>query len=256
MFPVLSRRACSLDRMRAEGRRYGKLLEPRRLATSLTLIFSLLLGFNASVAADTVGALYDDFTGSTYTLRDGGMSPNGLWLNVWNGFGSSGVEYVNGNYVFFEEPRAPRGGNSHSVLVVGTQKFQDHEISLDVKTVKQLRTRQNPRPWEVAWLLFRYTDTSHYYYFILKTNGVELGKKDGSSAQVFLYTANQPTLQIGSWSHWHIRVVGNHITISVNGVQVIDFYDQGMSPQLSKGALGLYCEDSRVNFDNVYVAQL
>src|ERR1043166_7572377 len=35
--------------------------------------------------------MYDDFEGATYSLKDGEKSPNGKWLDKYNGYGSIGV---------------------------------------------------------------------------------------------------------------------------------------------------------------------
>lgn len=223
--------------------------------STTVLAFAFLLSLAVVAVADNIGTMYDDFCCQTYTLIDGQTSPNGKWVNIWNGFGSSGVEQLaDGNYVFFEQPKTAKGTNTYSTLVASTQTFSDFEVSMDVKTVKQLKTRA--RPWEVAWALFRYTNTSNYYYFTYKTNGIELGKKQGSLGQIFLYTASNPKLTIGQWNHWHIKVVGNHIQVWIDGNLVVDFVDQNMAPQLASGSINMYTEDARVNFDNIYISVL
>jgi hypothetical protein len=88
---------------------------------------------------------------------------------------------------------------------------------------------------------------------------VELGKKDcdtctnSDQGQIFLYSNNNPSLKVGEWSSWEVKAIGNHISIAVNGTQVVDFTDAGMSRKLAKGSIGLYDEDADVNFDNVHI---
>ena len=218
---------------------------------------------NIATVSITVGSLYDNFEGGKYTLSDGQTSPNGKWLDNFNGFGSAGVQDdgTGTNNVFFETPAVSTStGQTHSTLVTSTQKWGNFELDIDVKTVQQLRQNSAPNPWEVAWIFFRQTDTFHYYAFLVKPNGIEFDKKDCNTCtdpvqgQQFLVTASSPTLKIGGWSHWKITAIGNHITISVDGNKVIDYVDQSMSQQLSSGAIAMYTEDANVNFDNVHVS--
>ena len=113
---------------------------------------------------------------------------------------------------------------TQAALVKSTGSFCDYVLNLDVKTVKQLRENTPPNAWETAWILFRYTDTFHYYWFLVKPNGIELGKKDCDTCsdpvdgQQFLVTKETCKLNLNQWAHWKIDVVGNHIMISVNGI--------------------------------------
>jgi hypothetical protein len=99
--------------------------------------------------------------------------------------------------------------------------------------------------------MFRFRDLANYYYFILKPNGYELGKKQGSDAQIFLATGDQPRLALGKSYRIQIRAVGARLRVSVNGVQVLDFTDPHPLPA---GSVGLYEEDSQVRFDSVAVS--
>jgi hypothetical protein len=217
---------------------------------------------NSQLSATVGSNLYDNFEGGTYTLSDGQTSPNGKWIDNFNGFGSAGVQDdgTGTNKVFFERPATSTSpSQTHSTLVTSTQKWGNFDLDIDVKTVQQLRQNSSPNPWEVAWIFFRQSDTFHYYAFLVKPNGIEFDKKDCNTCtdhvqgQQFLVTASSPTLKIGGWSHWKITAIGNHITISVDGNKVVDYVDQTMSQQLSSGAIAMYTEDANVNFDNVFV---
>jgi hypothetical protein len=201
---------------------------------------------------------YDNFGSGVYTLHDEDISPNKKWKCLWNGYGLSGVKKDVGNRnIFFMYPSISQSPDqTSSNLVKSTKIFSDFEFSIDTKTIQQLRKNGSPNPWEVAWIMFRFTDITYYcyYYFTVKTNGIELGKYDGGEpikGQQFLYTAEIPKVTINKWSTWRINVVGNHILIYVDNIKVVDYIDNTISERLKSGSIGLYNEDASVEFDNV-----
>jgi hypothetical protein len=217
--------------------------------------------------------LYDDFEEPSYLITDNQTSPNGKWFNKYSGFGICGTATVessssstssnNNNTVFYEKPKTSTDRNeTHAALTLTTQVFEDLEMHLKVKTSQQLRQNSTPNPWEVAWLMWRYQDDWHHYYFTLKPNGIELGKKQNENhaeAQIFLYTANEPKLQMNEWNTWYIKMSGNHIEvwleIADNSWQrVVNYYDD--DPIIGQGKIGLYTEDASVQFDDVYISPL
>jgi hypothetical protein len=209
--------------------------------------------------------LYDDFESGVYTLKDGQVSPNKKWANIYNGGGSSGVrnELDTSNNVFFMYPNIAKAAyETFANLVTTTRNFSNFNMSLDVNTVKQQRDNPSPNAWETAWVLFRYTDDFHYYWFVQKPTGIDLGKKDCDTCtdpfdgQEFLYTDEIPALKLGEWSKWRISAIGNNITVSLNGTELVDFTDIDMSPQLGSGSIGLYDEDAAVAFDNVRIKEI
>ncbi|HEY7111023.1 MAG TPA: family 16 glycoside hydrolase, partial [Nitrososphaeraceae archaeon] len=202
--------------------------------------------------------LYDDFEGGTYILSDGQKSPNGKWINRYNGFGQVGVkEESNGNNILYEFPQTSKQkGETHASLLLSTQKVSNGIIEFDMRTDKQLRINDPPNTWEAAWVMWRYVDDFHHYYFVLKTNGIEFGKKDTSchcEEQVFLKTGSSPKLQMGTWTHVKISSIGAHTSIWLNGVLVVDMDDPSYSrtADMSSGFVGLYNEDAAVSFDNI-----
>ena len=123
-----------------------------------------------------------------------------------------------------------------------------------MRTVRQLRTGTAPNPWEVGWTLWHQTDNTHFYYFILKPNGWELGKADPAyaGAQRFLATGGQ----VFSPSAWHtvrVRQVGSAMTVWVDGSPVASFTDN--ERPYTNGAFGLYNEDAEVHFDEVHIGK-
>ena len=206
----------------------------------------------------STSSLYDNFQGSTYALKDGMTSPNGKWLDKWNGYGQAGVSLSLGSNVFYQIPKAStKSSETHSGLVVSKQKFSDITLDIDMKTYKQTRQNSPPNAWEAAWVMWRWVDLYHHYYFVIKTNGIEFGKKDTScncEKQIFLKTGPSPKLQVGAWNHIKISSIGKHTTIWVGGVKVVDMDDPSYnSAKMSSGFIGLYTEDASVRFDNVYI---
>ena len=103
----------------------------------------------------------------------------------------------NGNAMLFEQPAAAaETDESHASLVVGPAITGDFTLKVSTATTRQLRTGSPPNPWEVAWVLWHYTDNSHFYYFVAKPNGWELGKEDPAypGAQRFLATGATPVI--------------------------------------------------------------
>ena len=50
-------------------------------------------GYQSSTPPGPMTNLYDDFDGTaTYTLADGQTSPNGKWLDIYNGYGVAGTQ--------------------------------------------------------------------------------------------------------------------------------------------------------------------
>jgi hypothetical protein len=123
-------------------------------------------------------------------------------------------------------------------------------------TTKQLRTPA-PNPWEVAWVVWNYTDNNHLYYFVLKTNGWEVGKRDPryyvagvNDGQKIIATGESITATIGRWYEFRVEVNGADADIYVDGVLVTRFKDTDTGPLLG-GRVGLYCEDAAVKFNNI-----
>jgi Domain of Unknown Function (DUF1080) len=216
--------------------------------------------------------LYDNFEGPTYTLADNLTSPNGKWYSKYNGFGASGtipvtplttITSTNNNTVFYEQPKTSTSPNeTHAALTLTTETYEDVEMQLKVKTNEQLRQNSTPNPWEVAWIMWRFQDDWHHYYFIFKPNGVELGKKQNENQaeeQIFLYTANEPQLKINEWNTWHIKMSVNHIEILLevedgSWQSIVDYHDD--TPIVGPGNIGLYTEDAHVQFDDVYITSI
>lgn len=140
-----------------------------------------------------------------------------------------------------------------AALVVSDQDFADEclTVTARVVTLAQLRTGSDPNPWEVAWLVWDYTDNEHFTYVTVKANGWELGKRDPAypGGQRFLATGPEPIVQPGQWSSWtivrQVRPDGStHMTFHVDGQLVAEAPDE--ERPLTVGRVGLYSEDARI----------
>ena len=197
-----------------------------------------------------------------YKLAGGSTSPDGVWYCDYTGYGV--VETVNG--VLHERPMtstSPTGSDTHASLVTSVNKWTDFILDIDMRTNQQLRQNYPAKNWECAWIMFRYADKTHHYYFVLKNRGYEFGKKDNKPGdtspekQIFLATGSTPSVMLGSFQHVKITAVGFRITISVNGNKIVDVLDKPNDPiKMAKGSVGLYNEDADVSFDNLVVQKI
>jgi hypothetical protein len=139
---------------------------------------------------------------------------------------------------------------TRSALVTSRRQWTNFSFGFTTTPVKQLRLNAPGNTWETSWVFFRFRDLANYYYFMVKPNGWELGKKHGSDAQIFLATGESPTLDMGETARMRISARGARIQVWVDGKRILDFVDPKPLPG---GAVGLYQEDARVRFGHVRV---
>ena len=176
----------------------------------------------------------------------------GSWSFVYDGFGCNRFQAARSNVTLAQRPMASTTlDETHGSLVLGPWASGDIELQVSTQTTEQLRTGSAPHPWEVGWVLWHFTDNVHFYYFIAKPNGWELGKADPAypGAQRFLSTGPSPAFPVGAW--YRVRVVQNSATIQVfvNDQLVTTFTDN--EQPYAYGQIGLYTEDAAVQFDDV-----
>ncbi len=214
------------------------------------------------------GTFSDSFS-TPYVLTDGQTSPDGRWKCKYTGGGKT--EVINGLLTTYPKTVTSMTTTSSS-LILSTQSFKDFQLDIDAKLNKQLRTGSLPNPWETWWIMWSYNDeaegtlqqSNHHYYFILKTNGIEFGKKDNkvgdtvNEKQIFIKTGNSPAVKVAVTNHVTILKKGFHFTIKIDGITVIDMTDPLVNDpiRMAQGLIGLYEEDSSVSFDNVKVVPL
>ncbi len=179
----------------------------------------------------------------------------GAWQSVYNGYGCNAFVTSRSNTMLFEQPQpATSPAETHASLVTGPVATGDMTLEVSSSTTRQLRTGSAPNPWEVAWVLWHYSDNQHFYYFVAKPNGWELGKADPAypGAQRFLATGSSPSFPIGPWYRVRIAQTGATIQVFVNNLLITTFTDE--EHPYSSGRVGLYSEDAEVYFDNVSVS--
>jgi hypothetical protein len=215
---------------------------------------------NSHITSSCPNGIYDNFN-SPYLLGEGKTSPNGEWKNVYSGHGSTGAKIDDSKTVFYLSPKsATSASQTHAALVKSTDTFCNFAMKFDMNTVKQLRQNSPPNTWETGWIFWRYTDTFHYYWLLIKPNGIELGKKDCDTCtnpvdgQKFLVTKSTPKLTLNTWDKINVAMTGNHIKVFVNNNLVIDYRDTTMSPKLKSGSVAMYSEDAYVLYNNMVVS--
>ena len=176
------------------------------------------------------------------------------WVAVYDGYGYTTSSFFGGVETIAFEPNAAQSNElTHASLAVTEATFDDLDLTASIKTEQQLRS-PIPNPWEVGWLLWRYTDPDHFYALALKPNGWELTKQDPAypGKQRFLATGNSPTFVVGSWHDVRVTARANTFEAYVDGSLITRFTDdEGPYPT---GSVGLYTEDARVLFRNVVAA--
>jgi hypothetical protein len=218
-----------------------------------TLPIFLAATLTLAAAAPVIAAIVtENFSGLPIDTCYSDGTVVGAWKSVFDGFGCNATVFLEGNAVLLERPAASVSPyETHGGLVVGPAINGDFTLQVSAATNVQLRTGSAPNPWEVAWLLWHYVDNSHFYYFIPKPNGWELGKADPAypGAQRFLATGSSPSFPIGAWYRVSIVQSGQTIQVSVNGATVTTFTDRERA--YSSGRVGLYTEDAEGYFDDV-----
>ncbi|HUQ38588.1 MAG TPA: family 16 glycoside hydrolase [Acidimicrobiales bacterium] len=185
------------------------------------------------------------------TWFDGGTY--GQWRSVYNGYGRNAIEQdgPRGRVLTLSPLASSQPAETHGALAVSTTRISgDIDLTATMQTVQQLRTPA-PNAWEVPWLLWNHSDDTHFYYVVLKPNGVELGKEDPAypGAQRFLATSATPGFAVGAWHTVRVVQRGTTITVWGNGQQLLQFTDT--ERPYTAGSVGLYSEDATVRFGDV-----
>lgn len=158
--------------------------------------------------------------------------------------------------------------DTFAALVVSRHPTRGPEFRLRLRyrVERQLRKIENTaidkvRPWEVFWLFWGYREGAvprqkETNYFILKQNGVELGRAHEETEQTFLATANRPTLEMMKSTEVVIEnsISGAHIF--VDGMPALDFENRARVHSLyqENGSIGLYVEDARASVEGVWIS--
>jgi hypothetical protein len=98
----------------------------------------------------------------------------------------------------------------------------------------------------------------------MKTNGFQIEKKDNNdyddSAEIYSVGSSYPKAKLGQWQTVTIRHEGSctgnpHIQVWVDGVKAAGLVDNNTpsSYKMPSGYMGLYNEDSRVNYKKIII---
>jgi hypothetical protein len=141
---------------------------------------------------------------------------------------------------------------THAALVVTQARYAAFDAEFRLVTKLQLRPLA-PNPWEVAWIVWHYRDDDHFYSFVAKPNGWELGKEDPAypGAQRYLATGDAPRFAVGVPYRIRVRADGARMEVSVDGVPIVTFTDT--ERPYRAGRLGVYCEDSVVTVSAIRI---
>ncbi len=189
----------------------------------------------------------------------GGNGPEGPWLSVFNGYGTTSIEGSGAQLVVGLQPAQTESRQvTHSALVVSRSPYGDFVATLRVRTLRQLRygAAGSPNPWEVGWVVWHYTSNQRFYALTLEPTGWVLSKQDPAyrGGERFLASERTPVFRLGVPHTVGIVQVGNQITVSADGRLLTHFTDT-QRPYLT-GALGFYCEDAQASFSQVRLLQL
>ena len=138
-----------------------------------------------------------------------------------------------------------------SAMVLGTvQTGDEFTYSGTIATPEQLRQGATPNAWETAWLVWNHSDNDHYYYFVARANGWELGKRDPaySGGQRFMATGSE-SWPLAEPKNFVVTKSGNTVEISINGKVITTFTDD--ENPYTGGTIGLYTEDARIVADDI-----
>ncbi|MGE0546034.1 MAG: Ig-like domain-containing protein [Kofleriaceae bacterium] len=239
-------------------------------------VLTVNIGGGGGGGGGTALQLYDNFNGSLYNLTsDGATSPNALWRTqfVSGGYAKTVQDPTNSSNAYLVT--APRLDTLRAVHVNSTQAWKGIHGKMRARLDAQLQPAQG---WYTIWPLIAYVDVTTHYYFNLKTNGWELGKKDNDldpalEHQWFIRTGTSPRAVIGQWATIEWWVVPDPATsnirlrVDVDGVTVVDVLDNTKWERNGQSGIGassfffnadkkvaLYAEASQVSWDDVYIS--
>src|SRR5579864_1273649 len=220
------------------------------------IVISLVLLAARPTAAYAGTSFTDNFSSYPQNTCFTDGSNFGPWTEVFGDYSSSACVQVesNGSQTWLDEnPAVSTDPNiGHSSLAAGPSFSNPLTFNESAITVAQLRQGSAPNPWEVAWVLWHYTDNTHFYSFTAQPNGWVLAKEDPAYTgnQRFLATGSSPTFPIGKWYNIEIvETAQNAITVYVGNTPITTFRDT--ERPYTSGRIGLYTEEAHAQFENV-----
>jgi hypothetical protein len=222
----------------------------------------LLLAFIAQNFSFAMPRLEDPYEQQKMTVWEL-KNTSGDWHEIYDGFGLIQYNQHNGITIQTKVPTSPTETHASLVLARKTEKYplKDFVVSIKVSTEKQLR-EPKANPWEVFWIFFNHSFDQNQNpaanYFMLKPNGLELGRAYDKIKQKILFTQALPTLTFGKPHSIILIKISNHVDISIDGKHVMSFLGANPPKHLYDvlGAIGLYVEDARVHIYHVSIIPL
>lgn len=221
----------------------------------LLLLAALLLPAPEALARFSLqpDAFEDDFAGYAPgpCLKEGAAL--GPWTVVFTGYGCARVEGRGaGRRLHVDATPLSRPLEPMALLMTGPRLA----APLRLRARLQTESRVGPGPWKAAWLLWGYADRHHFYYFIPKPNGWELGKRDPGypGGQRFLASGRAPAVPLGRWADVEVsQDEGGRLRVALDGREVVTFIDR--ERPYPAGRVGLYVEGAHAHFAAVSAAR-
>lgn len=228
-------------------------------------VFALVMTLPGVVGAQTRPLLSDSFSSASVgKCFAEGSSIDANFTDVFNGYGK---QCVNQNHELAQIPEAPVSPtDTHAALAISKQSFSGtFDVRAQVTTIAQLRNPANN--WEVAWLLWDYSNGNAFYYMILKPQGWEVGKEWCNTAyspceqsQEFLATGSSPSVAVGTPETMSVDQSVQH------GIPTFEVYDGStllatisdpgtVSAPYTSGEIGLYDEEASVAWSLITVVR-
>ena len=184
------------------------------------------------------------------------------WYTVYDGGGE--VSYRDGVIRF--RPEAVKQDHETKAALLLLREIPPETVGIRVRYRVLRQLRPNPRPWEVFWLFFGYRPgaevrTKTTDYFILKTNGIEVGKAFDEIEQEFVMTKDKPQLVVGHPHEMRLQFEDRDIHLLVDGHSVaksphdFDFARLYSGQSQGRNSFGLYAEDAEIQIDFVELLQ-
>lgn len=196
----------------------------------------------------------DDFSGYNRGTEYTDGDKFGDWNVVFTGYGKARVvEGASGGNALELAPMAHSGPtDTSSIMLTGAAVGDTFTYRGKVSTKEQLRTGATPNAWETAWVVWNHTDNEHYYYFVARENGWELGKRDPkyTGGQRFMATGEK-SWPLNSEKEFEILKTNNTVQIKINGEIITTIVDD--ENPYNSGNIGMYAEDSRIVMSEINV---
>lgn len=226
------------------------------LATGGLLCVGAFVAISATQKTKQVNQIIqsDDFSSYPQGAEYRDNASFGEWNVLFTGYGKAKIVPNGGAGNALElAPIAHTGPtDTSSIMVVGSPVGDTFTYSGKISTQEQLRTGATPNAWETAWVVWNHTDNDHYYYFVARANGWELGKRDPkyTNGQRFMATGSE-SWPLASTKDFKISKKNNTIQVDINGQTIATVVDN--ENPYNSGRVGIYSEDARVLADDIVV---